>query len=79
MSFKNQKSLPLFQLLADTHMKVVLSEGAVQIFFIATSTFQSEGSCSQGDSGIVLRVTEHTLPARFLYTSEALRRNLLGY
>lgn len=33
-------------------MKVILSKGAVQIFFIATSTYQREGSCSKGDSGV---------------------------
>lgn len=37
------------------YTKVMLSKGALQILFIATSTYQSEGSCSQGDCRIIVR------------------------
>lgn len=37
------------------YTKVILSKGALQILFITTSTYQSEGSCSQGDCRIIVR------------------------
>lgn len=34
------------------YMKVILIERAIEILLGTTSTYQSEGSCSQGNSGV---------------------------
>lgn len=34
------------------YMKVILIERAIEILLSTTSTYQSEGSCSQGNSGV---------------------------
>lgn len=48
-------------------MKVTLSERAVQILFTATSAYQSEASCSQGDGAIPVRAaTEQYAPLGLL-------------
>lgn len=39
-------------------MKVILIERAIEILLSTTSTYQSEGSCSQGNSGVAGKETK---------------------